>query len=526
MSIKDIENQKNKMIGGAASLTLSVIIVKLLGVLYKIPLASVLSDEGMGYFNSAYTVYSFFYLLCTAGVPKGIMLLLSEHKEDNSINNKGIIKASIRAFTLIGIFTALLFTLVSTPLSHIIGSPESKYTMICIAPSILFTSVAGVLRGSLNSQMRLGAIAASQVLDGALKLALGLLFALIGVKLSLPVYVISALTILGATFGSLVSLIYLIILSKNEIWSLNTRQTDNKSERNRILKKLFKISFPITLSAALMSLTGVVDLFLIMRRLESIGYTEAEATALYGNYTTLAVSMFNLGIALITPVSMAVMPALASAYTKKDKKNFDISLKNALSLSSFISAPIVLGFLIFSEEILRLLFGAEAASEGYSLLVLLSPGIVFMSLILILNSAIESVGRPGLAMMSMTIGAFVKIIISGILLGIPEIGISGAPLGTVISYAVSSLISLLILSHMLAYNIPILSGSLLNYLTAAASVLTARLIYDNMIITVNYTISLIASILAAALIYVILSILFSVTRPEISLKIAKSTKFG
>ena len=66
------------VVGGALSLTLSNLTVKILGLIYKIPLSYLLTDEGMGYFNSAYTVFGLFYLLCTAGVPKGVMILCSE----------------------------------------------------------------------------------------------------------------------------------------------------------------------------------------------------------------------------------------------------------------------------------------------------------------------------------------------------------------------------------------------------------------------------------------------------------------
>ena len=73
---------KNKMgnksiVRGALSLTVSALIVKIVGLIYKVPLSYILSDEGMGYFNSAYTVYTFFYIICTAGVPKAISIITS-----------------------------------------------------------------------------------------------------------------------------------------------------------------------------------------------------------------------------------------------------------------------------------------------------------------------------------------------------------------------------------------------------------------------------------------------------------------
>ena len=75
--------EKNTVLEGALSLTIATVIVKVLGAIYKIPISYILGEEGMGYFNSAYTVYSFFFLLCTAGVPKAIMVLCAEENDKN-----------------------------------------------------------------------------------------------------------------------------------------------------------------------------------------------------------------------------------------------------------------------------------------------------------------------------------------------------------------------------------------------------------------------------------------------------------
>ncbi len=526
MSIKENENANSSIIGGAMSLTLSVIILKVLGVLYKIPLSSVLGDEGMGYFNSAYTIYSFFYLLCTAGVPKAVMISVSEKFKDND-NEKinKIIKVAISAFLALGIITSFIFVILASPLSSLIGSPEAYATMICIAPSIIFVSVSGVLRGYLNAKMRLSEIAVSQIIEGVIKLALGLLLALFALRLNFSLPMISAFTILGATLGSFVGLLYLFAVSKVKNMYNNLEQNTDFGEKTHILKRILKISLPITVSSALMSLSGIIDLFSVMRRLEEIGYTAKEATALYGNYTTLAQSMFNLAVAVITPISLAFIPTFTRARAEGDGQGLAVAIKSALEFSSFLCAPIVIGMSVFSFEILAFLFGEAAAEVGAPLLVLLSPGVIFMSYLLVLNSSLESVSRPGLAMLSMIIGALVKYIVSGLLLGNIDFGISGAPIGTVISYGVSLLVSLWLLSHALGYNVPVLSTSILPYLCAAISVLSARLIYDTYSIG-NKTLSLFIAILAAALIYLSLSALCGLLSRKKLVKIANFTKFS
>ncbi len=525
MEIKEKKNLGEGIIGGALSLTVATVIVKLLGVLYKIPLANVLGDEGMGYFNTAYTVYSFFYLLCTAGVPKSVMILISERlaKDENSAVKKTV-EISVKSFMVIGFVISLGFVLFAKPLSGIIGNSESYVTMICVAPSIVFSSVSGVLRGYLNAKMRLLSIAVSQVVEGAVKLSLGLLLAILAIRLGLSLPIISAFTIIGTTLGSFVSMAYLYILSKSELKTEKAGQNEKEAKTKSVLNQILKISLPITVSAALMNLSGMCDLFLVMRRLKDIGYTVKEATALYGNYTTLALSMFNLALALITPISVAFMPALAKAKAGGRFRDFTDGVDSALSLTSFICAPIVLGMAVFSEEILAILFGEAAASVGAPLLVLICPGIIFMSFILIINSSLEALSRPGLATLSLIVGIATKTIISGILIGKADFGISGAPIGTVISYAVSAFLSLIMLSHILGYNVPVISKSFLPYLAASISVLGSRIIYDAVLFDLGNVLSLGLSIASAALIYIALSAFLGFFARRNITKIANFTK--
>ena len=97
-----IRNNNNAFLKGTLSLSLSVIITKILGVSFKVPLSYVLGDEGMGYFNTAYAIYGFFYILCTAGVPKSITLLMAENRVDERKKDDYVIlQSGLRLFSKI-----------------------------------------------------------------------------------------------------------------------------------------------------------------------------------------------------------------------------------------------------------------------------------------------------------------------------------------------------------------------------------------------------------------------------------------
>ena len=525
LSIKSNNAERYGVLGGAISLSIATIIVKLLGVLYKIPLANVLGDEGMGYFNSAYTVYAFFYLLCTAGVPKAIMILISEKfGDEREAHAQKVLQIAGRAFLLLGILVCLLFIVFSTPLSKFIGNSESRATMIAVAPSIIFVSLSGVLRGYLSSGMRMTVIAFSQIVEGAGKLVFGLIFAHMALAFGLPLPIISAMTILGVTLGSAFGFIFLYINSKNNISNDNSEQ-NIKTGYQKTLLRIFKISIPITASAALMSLSGIIDLTLIMRRLQEIGYTASEASALYGNYTTLAVSIFNLIISVITPISVSFMPILTGAASSNNRKLFSDSLKSALEFSMVLSAPLMIGAVVYSKEILSLLFGNSGIDNGAPLLSILSGGVIFMAALLVINSALESLGHGKAALFAMIAGSTVKIFVSNLLLGNENYGISGAPLGTVLSYGVSLIVSVLLLIKITGEGIPLISTIYLPLLIGTVSVLSSRYFYDMVLVDFG-TASLPLAMAVCAMIYVVFLVLLGAVTPGKIKMMAKYTNFG
>ena len=438
-NLNNMNKTKSSILEGAISLTIATLTIKILGAIYKIPLSHILKDEGMGYFNSAYTIYSFFYLICTAGVPKAIMIICGN--ASNGIEQKHVLKVGARLFAKLGIITTVLLCVLSYPLSHLIGSPHSRESILIIAPSILFSAVSGVYRGYYSAGTKFLHVAISQIIEGTIKLILGLALAYISNSLYMPIYHISAFTISGATLGSLGSMVYLFVLNKSKLSNDNTKQNCSLSEK-MIVKNILNLSIPIAVSAMVMSITNIIDLGMIMNRLQALGYTKAESTSLYGNYTTYAIPIFNSIISLITPITIAFIPQLTKA--KHQSKVFVRILNNELEALWAIFIPLTFGTSIYSEDILTLLFDDKGVRLGGILLVYLLFSLVFLLPLVVLNSALEAIGVAKAPLISMCIGGIFKIFTGYILISTETINIYGAPISTLISYAASLVVSLIL----------------------------------------------------------------------------------
>lgn len=517
-------NFSRNIISGTLSMTASALIVKFIGLIYKIPISSLLGDVGMGYFNSAYTMYSFFYLLCTAGVPKAIMIVISEARvKGRSVDEKKIMSVAYATFISLGIFLCAALILFARPLAELIGNKPSCASMISIAPSILFVSIGGVIRGYLSAGAQLGEIAVSGIIESVGKLGVGLALAMIGKRMNLPLDRVAAMTIFGVTVGAFFGSLYLYICSKKQKTGEKAEQSSPITATGVIIKRILSISIPITLSAAILSITGIIDLGLIMRSLSKLGYSDNVTSALYGNYTTIAVPMFNLSTALISPISIAFLPVFTRHIVSSDNDGFIKAEKQTLDLTCLLCAPLTFGFIVYSKEIITLLFPSSELHSGAALLCFISPAILFSSSLLIVNTILEARGIPTAPLVSMTVGGIVKALSSYLLITETDLGILGAPLGTVISYGAALLVSMLMYVKTFKRHFPIFERAAVPYSISFISLILSRIVYDNMISVIDFLPAFIISVLCAALIYLVFSTLFGTVNPFEYFKMAKYT---
>lgn len=455
-------NHKFKdVIGGAISLTVSAVIVKIIGLIYKIPLSYILSDEGMGYFNSAYTVYIFFYIVSTAGIPKSISILTSKaESEGDSEGVSTVYKTAFGMFFVLGLIITFVLLIFAKPLSILIGSKGSYFTMLAIAPSIIFVSASGVLRGYFNGRFALLPIAVSEMISAVSKLVLGLLFAYIGYKFHLSFEIISALTILGITFGSFFSYAYLLLYKKVKMPEVE-RKSHPIVNKYRVRRSILEIALPITLTSSVGSLGGIVDLATIMNRLRFSGYTELQSGILYGNYTTLVLPMFNLIAIFVAPISSVILPIVSSSKFKKETEELNFFIK----VLTLLSMACALSFLLIPEIILSVIFEDSSASMAAPLLRLFAPSVLFMSYLTVFNTVMEGVGKTRIPLISLIAGIIVKFFVSYITVGMSEYGIYGAAIGSLASYVVSFVISYFYMTFALKIKLNIMPSLLITGIT-------------------------------------------------------------
>ena len=423
-------------LSGVVVLTLSTVLVKLIGMFYKIPMLYYLGSEGMGYFNAAYEWYATLCVISTSGLPLASSMLIARAVAvGDAVAVHRVERLAMRVFTLLGITGSLLLFFGATPLSRLIGSPDTRFALMAVAPTMLFSCLSGAYRGYFQGYQDMLPTAISHIIEAAGKLILGLTFAIFAWHKGFDAPHVAAWAMLGLSVGVAISTVYLFLYRKGYKAADTSAPTIEITAKEGVsLRALLSIAVPITISSSVMSLTRLFDMAMILRRLQYLGYDGAQANALYGNYTTMVVPIFNLIPSLITSVALALVPTLTAAIKAGDLQTQRTTAGTAIRLTALLSLPASLAVAIYSRTILSLLFrGQEAAVEQSApMLSVLAVSIFFSGVITTTNAILQAYGRVNAPIVSMLAGSALKLGAAYVLIGIPNVNIYGAPISTFI----------------------------------------------------------------------------------------------
>ena len=438
------------LLGGVLILGAGNLAVKVIGLFFKIPLSRLLGDLGMGYFNTGYTVYSWLFLVGCTGFPVAVSMLVSEAlatDEDGPGGARRILAVSLSFLFAIGFAGCALLLAFADRIAARIGNPGSAAAVASIAPAVLFCSLSGGIRGYFQGKKRMGPTAVSQLIEAVLKLVLGILFARRALALGADLPSVAAAAIRGVTYGCAASSLFLLIELLLERGKRSNKYKGRKRGENlAISRRLLRLAAPVTFSATVMSVTGLIDLLFVMKRLVASGMTVDSATALFGNYTTLAVPFFNLPGILISPIATGVVPYVTGDLARGAFDGADKRCRAAIRSAAVVSVPAAIALGVFGERILSLFFLGDSAATAAPCLAVLSPGIVFLALATVSSSILQARGRASVTVAAMLLGSVVKTVAGYYLIGVPGIGIYGAAIGTVLCYAVVATVDLAFLS--------------------------------------------------------------------------------
>lgn len=433
-------------------LMISQLVIKLLGLVYKIYLTNKegFGDTGNAIYSSGYQIYALLLTISSIGVPNAISKLVSEKVAiGDSKGAHRIFKIALLTFGIIGfIATMTLFVGAGYISSTILQIPEAEMTLVALSPAIFFVTIASVLRGYFNGREKISVTAKSQTLEQVFKTLLTVIVVeIVGLSTNLNTTLMSAGANLATTLSVLLSFGYLTLYYKfykrNIAIEIKNSVNHKHESLKKVVKKILFVSTPITLSAIMSTLNKNIDSITVVRGLKKF-LTEAQAKNQYGILSGKVDTLITLPLSFNIAFATALVPSISSSMARGDKEGASKRISFSILVSILIGLPCTVGMMIFSQQILELLF--PKATNGSILLQMSAITIIFSVLAQTINGALQGLGKIMTPAITSTIGLITKLIINIWLIQIPEIGVYGAVIGSIINNIVAFALSYIVLA--------------------------------------------------------------------------------
>lgn len=432
---------KKTFLRGAAILGIAGLLVQVMGAIFRIPLGNIIGDEGMGYYQTAYPIYVFLLVFSTNGAPAAISKMTSERVAlGKQSEAHRVFKLSFVLMFALGIVASGVFFFGAEAIVHALKNPGAYYAMISIAPALLFVPIMAVYRGYFQGLQQMEPTAVSQLIEQAVRVAVGLTLAVLFVPKGIE-YAAAGATI-GTSIGpiagvAMLAIIYLLKRKKLKR-EIEESETEEKESAGKIIGTLAAIAVPITIGVSILPIMNIVDVAIVMRRLQEIGFGIKETNALYGQLTGMAGPVINIPMALALSIALSMVPAIAAANSVKDTAFLDMNVRLGLRTAMIIGVPCTFGLMALAEPIMLLIYPMQAASASSAApcLFILSIGIVFLSIAQTMAGILQGLSKPYVAVVTLAIGVVVKAVTTYIFTGIPSLNVQGAAIGSSIAYGV------------------------------------------------------------------------------------------
>ncbi|MDI3269158.1 MAG: oligosaccharide flippase family protein [Bacillota bacterium] len=342
---------------------------RILGFVYRVALVRALGAEGVGLVQQVYPVFLLFLTLGTLGLTTGIAKMTAEALALKDPHRAGDVRRAGLKIVLPAVLVASLLLLLLAPAlaTYVIQDTRILLPLLALLPALVANGFSSVYRGFLLGHEATFPIALSQVTEQIVRVGAVLLL----LSLSLPfTHVQLAAWATGSTaLGEWVGLGLLLLLARPFVHS--TRPSP--SPPPHLSRTLLTLSFPVALAHVLSSVNNTLDAVLIPLRLRQTGVESLDATRSFGELVGMALPIVYLGTVLIQPLAQTLIPEIAEAAARRQRKELYQRTLLALALTLGVGGGMALLLLFFPQEVARLLYGSASVAPLLQTLAPLAP---------------------------------------------------------------------------------------------------------------------------------------------------------
>lgn len=439
-------SSNNKFLKGTLILTVSSIVVKVIGSLNWIILSRVLGGEGIGLYQMGFPIYLMAITLSSAGIPVAISIITAEKlAQKDFLGAKRVFNVSLRLLFVTGLVfaSALFFGAHWLIDNHWIRDSRAYYSIIALAPAVFFVTFLASFRGYLQGWQIMTPTAASEIVEQLMRVVTmivfanmfmphGLAYAAGGASMGAGVGAFCALLVLMWFYGRLKQKLKADLQQQNP---LATRES-----ARAIISRLLRLALPVSMSSLMLPVVANLDLLIVPQRLEAAGFHISQATEFFGYLTGMAVPLINLATIFTAAMTISLVPAISESRALNDVFGIRAKTRTAFRVALIITCPCFVGMYFLAEKIAALIYNAPGAADAIQTM---SVGILLLGLHQISTGILQGLGRTSIPVINMILAATVKVFLSWTLTAIPTLGIKGAAMATVVDFGLAAVLNMI-----------------------------------------------------------------------------------
>lgn len=416
--------KKNGFLEGAFIATASVVLCKILGLIYVIPFYSIIGEQGGALYSYAYSIYAVFLNLATVGIPTAISKIVSEYnalgyyylkQKAYKIGSRFIVWLGLISFAVLFIFAPQIAILIKGNATGGNSIESIALVIRSISTALIIVPMLSVRKGYMQGHKFITVPQLSSVIEQFIRV----IIVVAGSYLSYKVFGMSldqsiAIAVFGATLGALFAYIFVErkIQKNKQEFNLDAKITKEEKEYTTkiLLRKIVFYALPFVLIDLVKSAYDMVDLFTVVRTLTDVGYSTLDAENVVGVVSTWASKLNMIIISISIGITASLIPNIMPSFVKKDFKDVSKKINLALQALIILTIPMTVGLSILSYPVWNAFYGYnEVGIKILSIYVFLALTISFQS---VLVESAQIMNNTKLTIGSLVLGVVIKILLN------------------------------------------------------------------------------------------------------------------
>ena len=505
------EKKKSFLVHGSI-LAMAGILVRIIGMFYRIPLVNIIGSEGNGIYSAAFNVYNIMLVLSSYGLPMAVSKLLSARFAMKQYKNAAqVFRCSLIVSVVTGGIAALILFFGADVIEKVFykGVPGIAIPLRVLAPTIFIVALLGVMRGFYQGQQTMIPTAVSQlaeqIVNAIVSIAAGyMLVSAFKESAKASAYGAAGGT-LGTAMGALTAFIFLLVIYL--IYRPTFRRMVRRDENSRrlynrdVYKTIAATMIPIILGQTFYQISAVIDDMMFSNMMVGTGIT-ASITNDLGNFNSSYALLIGIPQGVASALSASMLPSIVASYTDDNISLVRSKINGTLKTNMFIAIPSFVGLFILGSPIIQLLFARYDSAQGGMMLKLGAIAVVFYTLATVTSSALQGIDQMKLPVKHSQISLIVHLILVFILLKFSRLGIYAIVIGNASFPILIFILNLKELARYIDYRMNVVKimalPSICSFIMGIVVCFTYNILYGA---TANNTISLLIAFVMAGVSY-------------------------